>query len=48
MNRPERQRTHVLEKIALKQSISLKKPGKRTNRWKKWAEKYKPADAAQA
>lgn len=47
VNRPDRQRTHLLEKISLKQSIALKKPGKRTKRWKKWAEKYKPADAAQ-
>ncbi len=44
VNRPERQRAHILEKISLKQSISLKKPGKRTKRWKKWADKYKPAD----
>lgn len=46
VNRPERQRAHLLEKIALKQSISLKKPGKRTKRWKKWAAKYAPAPAA--
>ena len=42
MNRPERQRAHVLEKISLKQSISLKKPGKRTKRWRKWVAAYKP------
>jgi hypothetical protein len=48
VKRPEHQRAHLLEKISLKQSISLKKPGKRTKRWKKWAEKYKPTDTAQA
>jgi hypothetical protein len=48
VNRPDRQRAHLLEKISLKQSISLKKPGKRTKRWKKWADKYKPAETAQA
>ena len=41
MNRPTRQRTHLLEKIQLKESRSLKKPGKRTKRWRKWAENYK-------
>ncbi|MEZ4294733.1 MAG: hypothetical protein R3B70_07130 [Polyangiaceae bacterium] len=45
MTRPERKRAHLLEKIALKQSIALKKPGRRTRRWKRWAETYKPADA---
>lgn len=46
MNRPERQRAHLLEKIALKQSISLKSPGKRTKRYKKWAAKYAPTEPA--
>lgn len=46
VNRPERQRTHLLLKIASKESISLKKPGKRTKRWKKWADKYKPTEPA--
>jgi hypothetical protein len=41
MNRPTRQRTTLLEKIKLKETRSLKKPGKRTKRWRKWAEKYK-------
>jgi len=41
MDRPARQRTHLLEKIKLKESRSLKKPGKRTKRWRKWADKYK-------
>lgn len=44
VNRPERKRTHLLEKIALKQSISLKKPGRRTKRWKKWAAHHAPAE----
>jgi hypothetical protein len=42
MNRPTRQRTHLLEKIQSKESRSLKKPGKRTKRWRKWAEAHKP------
>lgn len=46
VKRPEQKLTHLLEKIALKTSISLKKPGKRTKRWKKAAEKYKAAPAA--
>lgn len=46
VKRPERQLTHLLEKISLKQSISIKKPGKRTKRWKKSAEKYKAVVAA--
>jgi hypothetical protein len=41
MNRPNRQRTHLLEKIARKESRSSGKPGKRLKRWKKWAESYK-------
>jgi hypothetical protein len=41
MNRPTRQRTHLLEKIQRKETRSLKKPGKRTKRWRKWAESYK-------
>ncbi|MBK8258736.1 MAG: hypothetical protein IPK82_39530 [Polyangiaceae bacterium] len=46
MSRPERQRAHLLEKISLKETIALKKPGKRTRRWKKWADKYKPTEPA--
>ncbi len=46
VKRPEQKLTHLLEKIALKTTISLKKPGKRTKRWKKAAEKYKAAPAA--
>ena len=42
MNRPTRQHTHLTEKVASKKSISLRKPGKRTKRWQKWLEKYKP------
>jgi hypothetical protein len=42
MDRPKRQLTHLAEKVALKQSRSLKKPGKRTKRWRKWIERYKP------
>ena len=41
MTRPTRKRANLLEKIALKDSISHKKPGKRTKRWRKWAETYK-------
>lgn len=43
MNRPTRQRTHLLEKIKLKETRSLKKPGKRTKRWRKWTESHKAA-----
>ncbi len=46
MTRPERQLAHMLEKIALKETISHKTPGKRTKRWKKAAEKYKAAEPA--
>jgi hypothetical protein len=45
MNRPERQRNHLLEKVALKETRSHKKPGKRTKRWRKWLEAHKPAEA---
>jgi hypothetical protein len=41
MSRPNRQRTHLLEKIARKESRISGKPGKRLKRWKKWAENYK-------
>ena len=41
MNRPTRQHAHLTEKVASKESISLRKPGKRTKRWRKWLEKYK-------
>ena len=41
MNRPSRQHNHLVEKVSLKESRSLKKPGKRTKRWRKWIERYK-------
>jgi hypothetical protein len=41
MERPTRQLAHLTAKIATKEARSLKKPGKRTKRWKKWAEQYK-------
>ena len=41
MSRPARQHAHLVEKVAAKESVSLKKPGKRTKRWKKWVEHYK-------
>jgi hypothetical protein len=44
MNRPARQHHHLVEKIATKESRAAKverKPGKRTKRWRKWAEAYK-------
>jgi hypothetical protein len=41
MNRPNRQRTHLLEKIARKETRSPGKAGKRLKRWRKWAETYK-------
>ena len=45
MNRPERQRASLLEKLATKEARShKKKTGKRTKRWKKWLERYKPAE----
>lgn len=37
MNRPSRKLAHLQEKIARKESISLKKPGKRTKAWRKFA-----------
>jgi hypothetical protein len=37
MNRPSRKLAHLQEKIARKESISLKKPGKRTKTWRKFA-----------
>jgi hypothetical protein len=41
MNRPARQRAHLLEKIARKETRSPRKAGKRTKAWRKWAEHYK-------
>ncbi|HEY4116884.1 MAG TPA: hypothetical protein VGM56_03460 [Byssovorax sp.] len=41
MTRPARKHAHLVEKIAETQSKSIKKPGKRLKRWKKWAEHYK-------
>lgn len=46
MNRPTRQRTNLLEKIARKETRTPGKAGKRLKRWKKWAAKYQPVDAA--
>lgn len=46
MNRPTRQRTNLLQKIATKESRSGGKAGKRLKRWKKWVEQYKPVEAA--
>jgi hypothetical protein len=43
MNRPSRQRAHLLEKIARKESRTPGKAGKRTKAWRKWAEAYKAA-----
>ena len=37
MNRPSRKLAHLLEKVARKESISRKKPGKRTKAWRKFA-----------
>ncbi|APR75067.1 Hypothetical protein A7982_00413 [Minicystis rosea] len=49
MNRPTRQRTNLLEKIARKESRNPGKAGKRLKRWKKWAENYKAvAEGVQA
>lgn len=41
MHRPSRQHQHLLAKIAEKEARSLKKPGKRTKRWRTWAARYK-------
>ncbi len=41
MNRPSRQRAHLLEKIARKESRRAGSPGKLLKRWRKWAEHYK-------
>jgi hypothetical protein len=41
MNRPSRQRAHLLEKITRKESRTPGKVGKRTKAWRKWAEAYK-------
>lgn len=45
MNRPDRQRATLLEKIARKETRTPGKAGKRLKRWKKWADKYKPVEA---
>ena len=42
MNRPTRQRNHLIEKVAAKVSREKgQKAGKRTKRWRKWIESYK-------
>lgn len=46
MYRPANKHQHLLRKIADKQARSHKKPGKRSRRWKKWAETHK--DIAEA
>jgi hypothetical protein len=52
MNRPARQRAHLVEKIARKESLNSRRPGKKLKAWRKWAEHYKavaegtPAPAA--
>ena len=43
MNRPSRQRTHLLEKIARKESRTPGKTGKRVKAWRKAVEQYKVA-----
>ncbi len=49
MNRPARQRAHLVEKIARKESRTTRKPGKRIKAWRKWAEHYKAlAETGQA
>jgi hypothetical protein len=45
MSRPSRQLTNLASKIALKESRTPGKAGKRLKRWKKWAESYKAAAA---
>jgi hypothetical protein len=40
--RPARQLKNLLAKIQTKEAVSLKKPGKRTKRWRKWAAQYTP------
>jgi hypothetical protein len=48
MNRPDRQNTHLLEKIKLKESVSHKKPGKKTKRWRKFSAAHQAAAAPAA
>jgi hypothetical protein len=44
MNRPARQRAHLLDKIAAKDSRTAGgKQGKRAKAWRKWVEHYKAA-----
>ncbi len=43
MNRPSRQRNHLLEKIARKESRTPGKIGKRAKAWRKAVETYKAA-----
>jgi len=53
MHRPTRQFKHLIEKVAAKdaiaEAINHKKPGRRTKRWRKWVEAYRPlsTDTAQ-
>ena len=45
MPRPDRQRAHLIEKVTVKEAKShKKKTGKKTKRWKKWIDRYKPAE----
>ena len=40
MNRPSRQRNHLLTKIAEKETRTPGKAGKRLKRWIKWSKNY--------
>ena len=42
MNRPTRKLANLAQKVSLKQTRSGNKAGRRTKRWKKWIETYKP------
>ncbi len=46
MNRPARQRANLLEKIALKESRTPGKTGKRVKAWRKALETHKAAGEA--
>ncbi len=46
MNRPERQLTHLKEKIDAKSGRAPTKPGKRLKRWKKAVAKYETVVAS--
>jgi hypothetical protein len=47
MYRPLRQREHLAEKVALKESRARgRKLGSRTKRWRKWLDRYKDVAAS--